>query len=268
MVAALGDFDVGRGFWGGEEARGGFVVEVGGQQMGSALPCVAAGTGRSGVAAPATKCCRGRLVFVGVRLSMRAGEGFLSGAGCGRLTAEDVEGRGRGGSGGETCGFENRFELAGADDGVHFGDALADFVAVALDQAADDDELFGRARGFVAGHFEDGVDGLLFGGVDEAACVDDEDFGFLRMRGQARAGAVQQTHHHLGVNEVFGTAQRNKAHGRGSGWGGFGHHFIVPVADFAEAKYYPRPSRNMECGKAGDTISADFDNSSPSSMGN
>ena len=42
MVAALGDFDVGGGFWGGQEARGGFVVEVGGQQMGCALPVVAA----------------------------------------------------------------------------------------------------------------------------------------------------------------------------------------------------------------------------------
>ena len=32
VVAALGDFDVGRGARRGEEARGGFVVEIGGQQ--------------------------------------------------------------------------------------------------------------------------------------------------------------------------------------------------------------------------------------------
>ena len=42
VVAALGDFDVGGGFWGGQEARGGFVVEIGGQQVGCALPVVAA----------------------------------------------------------------------------------------------------------------------------------------------------------------------------------------------------------------------------------
>ena len=42
VVAAFGDFDVGRGFGRGEEARGGFVVEIGGQQVGCALPVVAA----------------------------------------------------------------------------------------------------------------------------------------------------------------------------------------------------------------------------------
>ena len=42
VVAALGDFDVGRGFGRGQEARGGFVVEIGGQQVGCALPVVAA----------------------------------------------------------------------------------------------------------------------------------------------------------------------------------------------------------------------------------
>jgi len=41
VIAALGDFDVGGGFWGGEVAGGGFVVEIGGEQMGGALPVVA-----------------------------------------------------------------------------------------------------------------------------------------------------------------------------------------------------------------------------------
>ena len=50
---------------------------------------------------------------------------------------------------------------------------LHDFVAVALDQASGDDEFLGRAGGFEAGHLEDGVDGLLLGGVDEAAGIDD-----------------------------------------------------------------------------------------------
>ena len=77
----------------------------------------------------------------------------------------------------ETCGFENRFELAGADDGVDFRNVFLDFVAIALDEAAGDDELFGAAVGLVARHFEDGVDRLLLGGVDEGAGVDDEDFG-------------------------------------------------------------------------------------------
>ena len=92
--------------------------------------------------------------------------------------------------------------------------------------------LLARAGGFVAGHFEDGVDGLLLGGVDEAAGVDDEDFGVFGAGGEARAGAVEQAHHDLGVDEVFGAAQGNKAHGRGRGWGGFGHMSIVPGCGF------------------------------------
>ena len=66
--------------------------------------------------------------------------------------------------------------------------------------------LRGRAGGLVAGHFEDGVDGFLLGGVDEAAGVDDEDFGLFGVGGEARAGAVEQAHHDLGVDEVFGAA--------------------------------------------------------------
>jgi hypothetical protein len=47
------------------------------------------------------------------------------------------------------------------------------------------------------------------------------------MVGEACAGAVEQAHHDLGVDEVFGAAQGDKAHGGGSGWGVFGHIFIV-----------------------------------------
>ena len=80
----------------------------------------------------------------------------------------------------------------------------------------------------MAGHFENGVDRLLLGRVDEGAGVDDEDFGLFGMGGEPRAGAVEQAHHHLGVDEVFGAAQGDKAHGGGRGWGGFGHSSIVP----------------------------------------
>ena len=109
-------------------------------------------------------------------------------------------------SGRNASRFQNGFKFAGADYGVDFRNVLADFVAIALYEAAGDDELFGRAGGFVARHFEDGVDGLLLGGVDETAGVDDEDLGLFRASGQARAGAVQQPHHHLGIDEVFGAA--------------------------------------------------------------
>ena len=120
------------------------------------------------------------------------------------MGAQDVEGRDCGGR--ETGGFKDGFKLASAYYGIDFRDALLDFVAVALDEAAGDDKLFGRAGGFVAGHFEDGVNRLLLGCVDEAAGVDDEDFGFFRVSGEAGAGVIEQAHHDLGIDEVFGTA--------------------------------------------------------------
>ena len=141
---------------------------------------------------------------------------------------EDVEGGvGCGVAGrGEAGGVEDRFEFAGADDGVDFGDVLLDLVAVALDEAAGDDEALGFAavRGLVLDHLEDGVDGLLLGGVDEGAGVDDEDFGVFGVGGELAAGVMEQAHHDLGVDEVFGAAERDEADfgaGRGQGLGGY-----------------------------------------------
>ena len=93
--------------------------------------------------------------------------------------------------------FENRFQLAGADHRVHFRNVLADLVAVALHQAARNDQLGGTAFGLVTRHFENGVDRLLLGRIDEAARIDDQDLGVFRPRSQARAGAIQQAHHDL-----------------------------------------------------------------------
>ena len=106
----------------------------------------------------------------------------------------------------DSGGLQNGFEFAGADYGIDFRNVLDDFVAVAFDEASGDDQLLRRAGGFEARHFEDGVDGLLLGGVDEAAGVDDEDLGIFGACSQARAGAVQQPHHDFGVDEVFGAA--------------------------------------------------------------
>ena len=164
-----------------------------------------------------------------VPMLVRACLGFLAGASFGCFAGEDSE-RGKRGCLGrhrKTSGLKDGLELAGADHGIDFGDALLNLVAVALDEAAGDNELFGRARGFVAGHFKDGIDGFLLGGVNEAAGVDDEDFGIFRTGGQTRAGAIKKAHHNLGVHEVFGTAQGNKAHGRARGWGKFAHLSIV-----------------------------------------
>jgi hypothetical protein len=96
----------------------------------------------------------------------------------------------------------------------------ADLVAVALDQTAGDDEPLCAAsvRDLVLHHLQDGVDGLLLGGVDEAARVDHEDVGILGARGEPGAAAVKQAHHHLGVNEVLGAAERDEADRGAAGW--------------------------------------------------
>ena len=139
---------------------------------------------------------------------MRSGLGFSARSRFNvAVAAKNIEKRHRrGGWHGEAGGLEDGFEFAGADHGVDFGDALLDFVAVALDEAAGDDELFRPTGGLVAGHFKDGVDGFLLGRVNEAARVDDEDIGFFGMGSEASASAVEQAHHHLGVDEVLGTA--------------------------------------------------------------
>ncbi len=77
---------------------------------------------------------------------MSAGLGFFAGANLRVRAGQDGEGRRRDkcGRGVEAGGFEDGFELAGAYDGVDFGDAFLDFVAIALDKATGDDELFAR----------------------------------------------------------------------------------------------------------------------------
>ena len=115
----------------------------------------------------------------------------------------------------EAGGGKDGFEFACAYDGVDFGDVLLDFVAVALDEAAGYDDALGFAviwaADFVLDHLEDGIDGLLLGGVDEAAGVDDDDLGVFSLGGEFGSVVVEHAHHDLGVDEVFGAAERDEA---------------------------------------------------------
>ena len=127
---------------------------------------------------------------------------------------EDLERRVVGVAGGRESGSgENGFEFACAYDRIDLGDVLLDLVAVSLDQATGDDEALGFASvgGLVLDHFEDGVDGLLLGRVDEAAGVDDEDFGVLGVGGDVAASLVEHAHHHFGVDQVLGAAEGDEA---------------------------------------------------------
>ena len=118
---------------------------------------------------------------------------------------------------GDPRGLKNRLQLACANDGIHFRNIFTDLVAVTFDEAAGNDQFGCPAFSFEASHFENGVDRLLLGRVDKTAGIDDEDFRFLGPRRQACAGMVKQAHHDLGIDEILGTAERNKAHGRRRG---------------------------------------------------
>ena len=75
-------------------------------------------------------------------------------------------------------------DIAGADDGVHFGNLLADLVAEALHQASGDDQPLRAAELLVLGHLQDRVHRFLLRGLDEAAGVDDEHVGVAGARRQ------------------------------------------------------------------------------------
>ena len=68
--------------------------------------------------------------------------------------------------------------------------------------------------GLVPHHFEDGIDGLLLGGVDERAGVDDDDVGVFGAGGDFSPVGGEHAHHDLGVHEVLGTTEADKADAR------------------------------------------------------
>ena len=99
-------------------------------------------------------------------------------------------------------------------DGVDLRDVFTDFVAVALDQAAGDDDASGHwppCESLCCDHFQDGVDGLLLGRVDEGAGVDDDDVGVLCGGGELGAVVMEEAHHDSGVDEIFRAAEGDEA---------------------------------------------------------
>ena len=62
----------------------------------------------------------------------------------------------------------------------------------------------------VARHLEDRVDRFLLGGIDERAGVDDEHVGLRRVLCELVTRLLREPQHHLGVDEVFRTAQTDQ----------------------------------------------------------
>jgi hypothetical protein len=98
-------------------------------------------------------------------------------------------------------------EAAGAHDAVDFRQLLQNVRLIALTQAAGDQDLPDLPLLLQLGGGQNGVDGLAFGAVDEAAGVDDHHVaaGAVLLDGDARLQA--QGHHLLGVDPVLVAAQ-------------------------------------------------------------
>ena len=96
-----------------------------------------------------------------------------------------------------------------AEEGVDLGEFALEFADVALGHAARDDQL-GAGLGLQQAHLEDGLDRLLLGLADEAAGVDDDGVGLFRALHHGVTTGHRDAKHMLGVDAVFGTAERDK----------------------------------------------------------
>ena len=125
-----------------------------------------------------------------------------------------------------------------AEHGVGLGQRLGEVLAVALGQAADRDDGLGAATvacgGLQVGSLEQGVDGVLLGGLDEAAGVDHHRVGVLGVLDEDEATRLEPSGKLLGVDLVAGTAQGHDSDLQrndraGVGWHLCGGHRIVSM---------------------------------------
>src|SRR5262245_4625535 len=70
--------------------------------------------------------------------------------------------------------------LTGPNEKVHLGQFLGQFLRISLREAACDDELLDLSFLFEPRDFNDGVDGLSFGGLDEAASINQHNIRIFR----------------------------------------------------------------------------------------
>jgi len=107
--------------------------------------------------------------------------------------------------------------LVGADEGVDLGHFVGELLRITLGKATRDDEALAAAGLLELAHVEDGVDGLLLGLADESAGVDDDDLGLAGLSHDLQTGLVDHSEHDLGVDPVFGTAERYEMDACGHG---------------------------------------------------
>ena len=99
---------------------------------------------------------------------------------------------------------------AGAQDAVHLRQLAQNVLLVPLGHAAGDEDLFHLAGALQLRHLQDVVDGLLAGGLQEAAGVHHHHVGPLGLGLDGVAGSLDGGHHLLAVHLVLGAAKGDK----------------------------------------------------------
>jgi hypothetical protein len=101
--------------------------------------------------------------------------------------------------------------LIDAHEGIDFRHELGQVVAKPLRQAAGDDERLTAVVGLAdLGGFENGIHALFLRRVDEGAGVDDDGVGGGGVVGDLDAALKERAEHNLGIDQVFGAAERDK----------------------------------------------------------
>ena len=99
---------------------------------------------------------------------------------------------------------------AGAQNAVHLRQLVQNVLLVPLGHAAGDQDLLYLASPLQLRHLQNVVDGLLAGGLQEAAGVHHHHVGPLRLGLDGMAGGLDRGHHLLAVHLILGAAQGDK----------------------------------------------------------
>ncbi len=129
------------------------------------------------------------------------------------------------------------------------GSDVGQLLAVALGQAADRDDGLRGAVGLEVGGLQQRVDGVLLGGLDEAAGVDHHRLGVGRVVDQPEPAGLEPAGQLLGVDLVAGAAQRHQRDrgqvGVGAGAGAGSAEIVIGVFEYAGRRPEPANSAGV-----------------------
>jgi hypothetical protein len=104
--------------------------------------------------------------------------------------------------------LDDRCVRTRADHAVDLGHERAQFLAETLREAAGDDQLLTRL--LLRRVLQDRIGRLGFGRIDEGAGVDDHGIRVRRLGHELPAGLAELADHHLGIDEILSTTERNE----------------------------------------------------------